>query len=103
MASGFLPTEVGRTDSRSDEPDYSHPSTRPGDDDNETSIRGSDSQNKQGYTRDTEKGGAGGNSGDSTMGKMMERAGGVFKNEKLRERGEEKRREAGALDNDGNY
>lgn len=30
------------------------------------------------------------------MGKMMEKAGGMFKNDKLRQQGEEKRREAGA-------
>lgn len=98
-----MPTEVGRTDSRSDEPDYTHPSTRPGDDDNVTSVRGSDSQNKAGYTRDTEKtGAAGASGGDSTMGKMMEKAGGMFKNEKLQQRGAEKRQEAGAYDG-GNY
>jgi hypothetical protein len=34
------------------------------------------------------------------MGKMMEKAGGMFKSDKLQERGAEKRREAG---NDDNY
>lgn len=39
---------------------------------------------------------SGGNKkGDSTMGKMMEKAGGLFKNEKMQTQGEEKRREAG--------
>lgn len=35
---------------------------------------------------------------DSTIGKLMEKAGGAFKSSKLEERGAEKRREAGARD-----
>ena len=38
---------------------------------------------------------------DSTMGKMMEKAGGMMKNENLESKGAAKRREAGA--DDSNY
>ena len=34
---------------------------------------------------------------DSTMGKMMEKAGGLLKNEKLEQKGAEKREQAGGL------
>ncbi|KAK5080900.1 hypothetical protein LTR05_008216 [Lithohypha guttulata] len=72
---GILPTEPGRVDSRGEEQGLGH------------SDRGAD-------TTSTSQSGSG---GDSTMGKMMEKAGGMFKNEKLQQRGEEKRREAGAV------
>jgi len=36
---------------------------------------------------------------DSTAGKLMEKAGNLFKSEKLEERGAEKRRQAGGDDN----
>ena len=35
---------------------------------------------------------------DSTMGKMMEKAGGMFKSDKMEEKGAEKRREAGGYE-----
>lgn len=38
---------------------------------------------------------SGGKKKDSTMGKLMEKAGGMLKNEKIERQGEEKRREAG--------
>lgn len=40
---------------------------------------------------------------DSTAGKLMEKAGGMFKSNKLQERGEQKRREAGGYDDSSNY
>ncbi len=45
---------------------------------------------------------SGGNKNDSTAGKMMEKAGNLFKSDKLQERGAEKRREAGGDGGNGN-
>jgi hypothetical protein len=46
------------------------------------------------YDNDNESG-RGNKKGDSTAGKLLEKAGGLFKNEKMKESGAEKRREAG--------
>lgn len=46
---------------------------------------------------------ANGCSSDSTMGKMMEKAGGMFKNKGMEEKGAEKREQAGYGNDSSNY
>ena len=46
---------------------------------------------------------ANGCSSDSTMGKMMEKAGGMFKNEGMEKKGAEKREQAGYGNDNSNY
>ncbi|KAK5946679.1 hypothetical protein PMZ80_000822 [Knufia obscura] len=70
---GVLPVEPGRDDARS-------------------SGRGD--EYGVGSGRDDDES-SGGKKKDSTMGKLMEKAGGMLKNEKIERQGEEKRREAG--------
>ena len=45
----------------------------------------------------------GGKPKDSTMGKLMEKAGGMLKNEKMVEKGEQKREQAGYGQGGSNY
>lgn len=44
-----------------------------------------------------------GQSKDSTTGKLMEKAGAMFGSDKMQQRGEQKRREAGGYDNTDDY
>jgi len=74
---GVLPAEPGRDDIRS---------SRRGDDEYGTGSG-------RGYDDDET---SGGKKKDSTMGKIMEKAGGLLKNEKIERQGAEKRQEAGA-------
>ena len=79
MYSSVLPTEPGRDDVRS-------------------TGYGGDSHTGGGYG-DDDSSGRGSKKSDSTMGKLMEKVGGMTKNENIREKGEMKRREAGGSDN----
>lgn len=79
---GVLPPEPGRDDirsSRRDDDEYGSGGGR-GYDDDETS---------------------GGKKKDSTMGKIMEKAGGLLKSEKIERQGAEKRQDAGAYGSSG--
>jgi len=59
---------------------------------------GGDRNTTGGYDEDGNRGGDG-KSKDSTAGKLMEKAGSLFKSGKLEEKGAEKRRQAGGDDN----
>ncbi len=76
---GLLPVEAGRDDVRSS---------------------GRQDEYGMGSGRDDYDDSSGGKK-DSTMGKLMEKAGGMLKNEKMERQGEEKRREAGAYTGSG--
>lgn len=101
LNSGPLPTEAGRDDIKRQGDDYDDrladykPEYR-----DDQSGSGSGYGNGSGYSGDN-AGAVGSDTGtdgknkDSTMGKMMEKAGGMLKNENLMQKGQEKRQQAG--------